>query len=98
MLVARHNQTMYEEFGEALEKVETTGAKLLGVVLTDMRMGGSYGYGRYSRYGRYGRYNRYNRYGYGRYGYSRYGYGYGSYDRRYYLRYDYEYTNKKTDK
>ena len=39
VLVARHNQTMYEEFSEALEKVETTGAKLLGVVLTDMKVG-----------------------------------------------------------
>ena len=36
VLIARHNQTMYEEFAEALEKVETTGAKLLGAVLTDM--------------------------------------------------------------
>ena len=68
VLVARHNQTMYEEFAEALEKVETTGAKLLGTVLTDMKMGT----GNYGRYGRYGRYER----------------------RRYYQRYDYEYSNK----
>lgn len=72
VLVARHNQTMYEEFAEALEKVETTGAKLLGVVLTDMKVG-SGNYGRYGRYG-YGRYGRYER-------------------RRYYQRYDYEYSN-----
>ena len=30
VLVARHNQTMYEEFSEALEKVEQAGAALLG--------------------------------------------------------------------
>ena len=96
VLVARHNQTMYEEFGEALEKVEQAGANLLGVVLSDMHSGaGSYGYARYG-YGRYG-YGRY-RYGYGRYG--RYG-GYGRYGRyggyRYYQRYGYEYgtDNKK---
>lgn len=89
VLVARHNQTMYEEFSEALEKVETAGADLLGVVLSDMHSSvgsyGRYGYGRYGyRYGRYG----YGRYGYGRYG--RYGYGrYGGY--RYYQRYGYEY-------
>ena len=92
VLVARHNQTMYEEFGEALEKVEQAGADLLGVVLSDMHSGvGSYGYARYG-YGRYG-YGRY-RYGYGRYG--RYG-GYGRYGRyggyRYYQRYGYEYGN-----
>lgn len=69
VLVARHNQTMYEEFAEALEKVETTGAKLLGTVLTDMRVGT----GNYGRYGRYGRYER----------------------RRYYQRYDYEYSSNK---
>lgn len=68
VLVARHNQTMYEEFGEALEKVEHSGTKLLGVVLTDMKVGT----GNYGRYGRYGRYER----------------------RRYYQRYDYEYSNK----
>ncbi len=68
VLVARHNQTMYEEFAEALEKVETTGAKLLGTVLTDMKVGT----GNYGRYGRYGRYDR----------------------RRYYQRYDYEYSSK----
>ena len=67
VLVARHNQTMYEEFGEALEKVETSGAKLLGTVLTDMKVGT----GNYGRYGRYGRYER----------------------RRYYQRYDYEYSS-----
>ena len=67
VLVARHNQTMYEEFAEALEKVETTGAKLLGTVLTDMKVGT----GNYGRYGRYGRYER----------------------RRYYQRYDYEYSS-----
>ena len=67
VLVARHNQTMYDEFSEALEKVETSGAKLLGVVLTDMKVGT----GNYGRYGRYGRYER----------------------RRYYQRYDYEYSN-----
>ena len=67
VLVARHNQTMYEEFTEALEKVETSGAKLLGTVLTDMKVGT----GNYGRYGRYGRYER----------------------RRYYQRYDYEYSS-----
>lgn len=67
VLVARHNQTMYEEFAEALEKVETSGAKLLGTVLTDMKVGT----GNYGRYGRYGRYER----------------------RRYYQRYDYEYSS-----
>lgn len=80
VLVARHSQTMYEEFAEAMEKVETAGADLLGVVLSDMRSSvGGYGYG----YGRYG----YGRYGYGRYGYGRRG-GY-----RYYQRYGYEYGN-----
>lgn len=69
VLVARHNQTMYEEFAEALEKVETSGAKLLGAVLTDMKIGT----GNYGRYG-YGRYGRYER-------------------RRYYQRYDYEYSS-----
>ena len=68
VLVARHNQTMYEEFAEALEKVETSGAKMLGAVLTDMKVGT----GNYGRYGRYGRYER----------------------RRYYQRYDYEYSSK----
>lgn len=68
VLVARHNQTMYEEFSEALEKVETSNTKLLGVVLTDMKVGT----GNYGRYGRYGRYER----------------------RRYYQRYDYEYSSK----
>ena len=68
VLVARHNQTMYEEFGEALEKVEHSNTKLLGVVLTDMKVGT----GNYARYGRYGRYER----------------------RRYYQRYDYEYSSK----
>lgn len=63
VLVARHNQTMYEEFAEALEKVETTGAKLLGVVLTDMKMGNG-SYGRYGRYGRYERRRYYQRYDY----------------------------------
>lgn len=97
VLVARHNQTMYEEFAEALEKVESAGGALLGVVLSDMHSSvgsyGRYGYGRYG-YGRYG----YNRYGYGRYGYGRYGrYGrYGGY--RYYQRYDYEYGNNSGKK
>lgn len=90
VLVARHNQTMYEEFGEAIEKVETAGSSLLGVVLSDMRSSvGNYSYGRYGyRYGRY-------RYGYGRYGYGRYNrYGrYGGY--RYYQRYGYEYGNNE---
>ena len=63
VLVARHNQTMYEEFAEALEKVETTGAKLLGVVLTDMKVGNG-SYGRYGRYGRYERRRYYQRYDY----------------------------------
>lgn len=67
VLVARHNQTMYDEFAEALEKVETTGANLLGVVLTDMKIGT----GNYGRYGRYGRYDR-RRY------YQRYDYEYGN--------------------
>lgn len=75
VLVARHNQTMYDEFGEAIEKVETAGAALLGVVMTDMRVE-SAGYGRY-RYGRYNRYSRYGRYGGQRY-YQRYDYQYGS--------------------
>ena len=94
VLVARHSQTMYDEFAEAIEKVENAGAALLGAVLSDMRSAGSsYGYG----YNRYGRYN-YGRYGYGRYGYGRYGYGgYGRYGRyggyRYYQRYGYEYGN-----
>lgn len=90
VLVARHNQTMYDEFSEALEKVEQAGASLLGVVLSDMRSSvGSYGRYGYGRYGyRYG--YRYGRYGYGRYGYGRYG-RYGGY--RYYQRYGYEYGN-----
>lgn len=89
VLVARHNQTMYDEFGEALEIVENANLPMLGVVITDMRVVSS-GYYRYGRYGKYGRYNRYGRYNkYGRYGrYNRYG-GYG----RYYRRYDYEYGN-----
>lgn len=69
VLVARHNQTMYDEFGEALEKVNTAASKLLGVVLTDMKVGT----GNYGRYGRYGRYER----------------------RRYYQRYDYEYSSTR---
>ena len=69
VLVARHNQTMYEEFAEALEKVETSGATMLGTVLTDVQVGNS----NYGRYGRYGRYER----------------------RRYYQRYDYEYSSNK---
>lgn len=86
VLVARHNQTVYDEFGEALETVENANIPLLGVVVTDVRVLAS-GYYRYGRYGKYGRYNRYGKYGrYGRY--SRYG-GYG----RYYRRYDYEYGN-----
>ena len=48
--------------------METSGAKLLGTVLTDMKVGT----GNYGRYGRYGRYER----------------------RRYYQRYDYEYSSK----
>jgi capsular exopolysaccharide synthesis family protein len=35
ILAARRNQTEYDEFSAALEKVQITGAKLLGVVLTD---------------------------------------------------------------
>ena len=75
VLVARHNQTVYDEFGEAIESVENSSANLLGVVMTDMKIetGG---------YGRYGRYSRYGRYGYGRYGgyryYRRYDYEYKS--------------------
>lgn len=100
ILVARQNQTTYDEFGEALEKVENAGINLLGVVMTDMNMV-------ISKYTRYGRYSKYGRYGYGRYGYGRYGrygrYGsYGGYGRygsyggygRYYQRYEYEYGNK----
>lgn len=103
ILVARQNQTTYDEFGEAIEKVENAGIDLLGVVMTDMNMVISkytrYGrYGKYNRYGYgYGRYNRYSRYGgYGRYGYGGYGrYGYGGYGNygRYYHRYEYEYGN-----
>lgn len=85
VLVARHNQTVYDEFSEALETVENANLPLLGVVLTDMRVM-SAGYSRYSKYNRYNRYNRYSRYS----RYSRYG-GYG----RYYRRYDYEYGNNK---
>lgn len=73
VLVARHNQTMFDEFSEALEKVETSGADLLGVVLTDMRSAVG-NYGRYSRYSRYGRYGRYGGYRY----YQRYDYEYGN--------------------
>ena len=75
VLVVRHSQTLYEEFGEALEKVEASGANLLGVVMTDMKIETG-NYGRYSRYGRYGRYSRYGRYG-GRY-YRQYDYEYKS--------------------
>ena len=95
VLVARQNQTTYDEFDEAIEKVENAGINLLGVVMTDVNMAVS----KYSRYGRYGnRYSRYGRYGgygggrYGRYGgYGRYG-SYGGYG-RYYQRYEYEYGN-----
>ncbi len=75
VLVARHNQTVYDEFGEAIESVENSGANLLGVVMTDMKILTG-GYGRYSRYGRYG-YGRYGRYGGSRY-YRRYDYEYKS--------------------
>ena len=64
VLVARHNQTMYEEFAEALEKVESSNASLLGVVLTDMRSSVGGGYGSYGRYGTYGGRRYYQRYGY----------------------------------
>ena len=88
VLVARHNQTTYEEFGEALEKVETAGVTLLGSVISDMNVTEN-GYGRYGKYGKYGRYSRYSRY-------SRYGkYGYGNnYGYRYYRNYNYEYGNR----
>ena len=48
---------------EALEKVETSGAKLLGTVLTDMKVNTG-NYGRYGRYGRYERRRYYQRYDY----------------------------------
>lgn len=86
VLVARHNQTTYEEFGEALEKVETAGVNLLGCVISDMKVTEN-AYSRYGRYGKYGKYNRYNNYG----RYSRYGYG----GYRYYRNYNYEYGQRK---
>lgn len=86
VLVARHNQTTYDEFAEALETIENASISLLGVVMTDMKILTS-SYYRYGRYGKYGRYSRYGKYG----RYSRYG-AYGGYG-RYYRRYDYEYGN-----
>lgn len=79
VLVARHNQTTYDEYAEALEKVEASNAPLLGAVICDLQMSeGSYGrYGKYSKYSRYGKYGRYSRYGYAR-DYRRYDYEYGS--------------------
>ena len=73
VLVARHNQTTYDEYAEALEKVEASNANLLGAVICDLKMSeGSYGrYGKYKNYGRYGR-SGYNRY------YRRYDYEYGN--------------------
>jgi capsular exopolysaccharide synthesis family protein len=58
---------------EALQRIRSSGASLLGVITNALReetsMRGAYGYGSYGKYG-------YNRYGYG------YGYGYGAYDPR----------------
>ena len=60
---------------EAVQRIRSSGALLLGVITNalrdDVSKGGAYGYG-YGAYGRYGQ----SRYGYG------YGYGYGAYDPR----------------
>ena len=64
----RNLDYFFDSVQKSLEKVETSGAKLLGTVLTDMKVAT----GNYGRYGRYGRYER----------------------RRYYQRYDYEYSSK----
>jgi len=48
LLVARYNQTIYDELAEAVEKVELANAPVLGVVMTDKKMA-SGGYGRYDR-------------------------------------------------
>ena len=79
VLVARHNQTTYDEYAEALEKVEASNAPLLGAVICDLQMSeGSYG--RYGKYSRYGKYGRYSRNGYAR-DYRRYDYEYGNSDK-----------------
>jgi len=58
---------------EAVQRIRSSGAVLLGVITNALReessRGGAYGYGSYGKYG------------YGRYGYG-YGYGYGAYDPR----------------
>ncbi|MEB3276224.1 MAG: polysaccharide biosynthesis tyrosine autokinase [Cyanobacteriota bacterium] len=58
---------------EAVQRIRSSGASLLGVITNALReetsSRGAYGYGSYGKYG-------YNRYGYG------YGYGYGAYDPR----------------
>ena len=64
VLVARQRQTTYSEVQECLEKIEQIGARMLGMVITDVDIKNVGCYARYGHYGRYVRYGRYEKRGY----------------------------------
>lgn len=69
LVVVECGVTEQQDLTHAIDLLERSGAKILGVVLNKVDS-------KNNRYGKYGKYGR--RYGYGRYGYKKYGYGYGN--------------------
>lgn len=61
IVVVRQEITHHKDLQEALGKLEFVGAKILGVILHDVK---SQKNGRYGKYGKYSKYSRYSQYGY----------------------------------